>query len=65
MSLANVIHQLVTDEQFRLHLKSEPQLALATAGLDLGNEELEILYSMSWDVPLSLNELYGPGWWDS
>ncbi len=63
MAFSDVIYRLVTDESFRLRLKADPEKSLAAAGLHLSGEELDVLNSVSWDIPSSPIGPYYPGWW--
>lgn len=70
MSLAHVIHRLVTDETFQRHWAADPRAALAAARLDLTDQELQALGSVLCNDPLLiLAEPYpplspnNPGWW--
>jgi hypothetical protein len=72
MSLSSLIYHLVADESFRSHIKANPEQALAIAGSGLSREELEVLRSIPWDVPLSvlLHPDFsigpcGPGWFQT
>lgn len=60
MPLAQVIHQLATNDAFRALMKADPKAALAGAGLNLSDEEMRDLTPVlqGWSLTES-----GPGWW--
>ena len=70
MSLAQVVYNMSTDQEFAARLQADPEAALVSRGLKLGREEMAFLSTGLQSVPagdgdkVSLSELalVGRGW---